>query len=153
MNKTRTIPVYNQIDVHTARMYTREAARQIGLPLIEQARVSLATSALAECLKMGVTNGSDQGRQIIVESLDGAAQEAKAARKGLSIAFIIPAFKHGDSLQEQIGKVRSLVDEVLIETMPENGLRVTLLKWEEVIATEPENRPVMRMTGSLSGGK
>lgn len=160
MNKSRTIPVYNQIDVHTARMYTREAARQVGLPLIEQARVSLATSALAECLKMGVTNGSDQGRQIIVESVGASEEPAEHAepgrvadRKGLKIAFIIPNYKNGDNLQEQTGKVRSLVDEVLIETLPDNGIRVTLLKWEDANPTEHENKPVARMTGSLSGGK
>lgn len=155
MNKKRTIPVFNQIDVHTARMYTREAARQVGLPLIEQARVSLATSALAECMKMGITNGADEGRQIIVECMDPALENTadKAARKGLRIEFIVPMFKQGDSLQEQIGKVRSLVDDVLIENLPESGIRVTLLKWEYPDPTEHANKPAARATGTLSGGK
>lgn len=149
MNKTRTIPVYNQIDVHTARMYTREAARQVGLPLIEQARISLATSALAECLKMGLTHNSDQSRQIIIEFIEEVIQNA--TRKGLSIKFIVPSYKEGENLQEQIGKVRSLVDDVKVETLPENGIQVTLLKWE--LPTDHENKPVVRMTGTLSGGK
>ena len=50
MIKTRTIPILNQVDIHAARMYTREAARLVGLELNEQAQVSMATSSLAECL-------------------------------------------------------------------------------------------------------
>lgn len=75
MIKTRTIPIMNQVDIHAARMYTREAARLVGLELNEQAQVSMATSALAECLKMGVPNRSAAGpakaaNQIVIQVIE-----------------------------------------------------------------------------------
>src|SRR5512146_481448 len=72
MNKIRMIPIMNQVDIHAARMYTREAARLVGLELNEQAQVSMATSALAECLKMGVPTRPAPGQ---------AAGQAKAANQ------------------------------------------------------------------------
>lgn len=127
MNKIRKIPILNQVDIHAARMYTREAARQVGLELNEQAQVSMATSSMAECLKMGVPVQSPAGQtgainQIIIQVIDEENQ-------GLQVGFESLNISSFDSIQVQLKRIQSLVDEIKYEQLPNGPARVTLIKW------------------------
>jgi hypothetical protein len=130
---TRTIPITNQVDVHAARMYTREAARLVGLELNEQAQVSMATSAMAECLKMGSRdNGSSHQvaatNQIIIQVID-------AERQGLQVDFESRNVNSGDSVKAQLKRILSLVDEVTIEQLPSGSIRAVMKKWPRLART------------------
>jgi hypothetical protein len=127
MSWTRTIPILNQVDVHAARMYTREAARLVGLELNEQAQVSMATSALADCLKMTArTNNHSQppaaASQIIIQVIEGD-------RQGLEVDFESWNVSSGDSVQSQMKRILSLVDEVSVQPAPGGPVRVIIKKW------------------------
>jgi hypothetical protein len=127
MSWTRTIPILNQVDVHAARMYTREAARLVGLELNEQAQVSMATSALAECLKMAArihTNShqSAAANQIIIQVIEGE-------RRGLEVDFESWNVSSGESVQVQLKRILSLVDEVTVEELSGGPVRAIMKKW------------------------
>ena len=127
MNKTRTIPIMNQVDIHAARMYTREAARLVGLELNEQAQVSMATSSLADCLKMGAhvrpaTGRLGQTNQIVIQVIDDG-------RPGLQVDFETMNITNCDAIQFQLKRIRSLVDEIKIEQQPDGPVRVIMIKW------------------------
>jgi hypothetical protein len=117
----------NQVDVHAARMYTREAARLVGLELNEQAQVSMATSALAECLKMAARNPSSPiapaaANQIVIQVI-------AAERKGLQINFESQNVSSCDCVQAQQKQILSLVDEVTVEQLPNGSIRAAIKKW------------------------
>jgi hypothetical protein len=125
MSWTRTIPIMNQVDIHAARMYTREAARLVGLELNEQAQVSMATSALAECLKMAArSNGSPvaPANQIIIQVIE-------TERKGLQVDFESQNVSSCDCVQAQQKQILSLVDEVTVEQLPNGSIRAAIKKW------------------------
>ncbi len=131
MNKIRTIPILNQVDIHAARMYTREAARLVGLELNEQAQVSMATSALAECLKMGApANGSKPpavANQIMIQVIE-------AERQGLQVDFESRNVSSCDCVQGQLKRILSLADEVTVEQMPNGSIRAVMKKWPRLAA-------------------
>ncbi len=127
MNKTRTIPIMNQVDIHAARMYTREAARLVGLELSEQAQVSMATSSLADCLKMGSPVQAASGQpaatnQIIITLIENG-------HHGLQVDFESWNIHNSDTIQFQLKRTQSLVDEIKIEAVPNGPVRVIMVKW------------------------
>jgi hypothetical protein len=138
MNKTRTIPIMNQVDIHAARMYTREAARLVGLELNEQAQVSMATSSLAECLKMGAPVQAAPGQpaatnQIIIKIIENG-------HPGLQVDFETLNINNCDTIQYQIKRIQSLVDEIKIEQLPNGPVRVIMIKWgRQAVATSRPN--------------
>ncbi len=127
MNKTRTIPILNQVDIHAARMYTREAARLVGLELSEQAQVSMATSSMADCLKMASPVQPVPGRvtetnQIIVQIIDNG-------HPGLQVDFETLNIPNSETIQFQLKRIQSLVDEIKVEEQPDGVIRVIMIKW------------------------
>ncbi len=127
MNKIRKIPILNQVDIHAARMYTREAARLVGLGLSEQAQVSMATSSMAECLKMGlpVQAALDQPEatnQITIQVIENG-------HEGLQVDFESLNISNFDSIQVQLKRIQTLVDEIKIEQSPHGPSRVIMIKW------------------------
>jgi hypothetical protein len=126
MSWTRTIPILNQVDVHAARMYTREAARLVGLELSEQAQVSMATSVVADCLKMALrTSGSEQQaatNQIVIQVI-------QAERQGVEVDFISHTVSGANCVDNQLKQILSLVDQVTVEDLPGGSIRVVMKKW------------------------
>jgi hypothetical protein len=127
IHKIRKIPILNQVDIHAARMYTREAARQAGLELNEQAQVSMATSTMAECLKMGLPVQTALGQpaatnQIIIQVIENGHQ-------GLQVDFESLNISNFDSIQVQLKRIQTLVDEVKTEQLPNGPARVVMIKW------------------------
>ncbi len=117
MNHSQTITVRSEVDVVIARMKVREMARELGMPLADQARISLATSSLAGALEMGkarhgqitmdcLRNGDRMGVRVICVKKEGAA------------------YTPGN-----LGDTRWMVDELIIETLPSLDMQVTLIKW------------------------
>jgi len=137
MNLTRTIPIMNQVDIHAARMYTREAARLVGLELNEQAQVSMATSSLADCLKMGApvpgTPGQAAANQIVIKVIENSHQ-------GLQVDFESMNITNCDAIEFQLRRIRNLVDDIQIEQMPNGSVRVIMIKWgRQAVANSRQN--------------
>ena len=135
MNKTRTIPILNQVDIHAARMYTREAARLVGLELNEQAQVSMATSSLADCLKMGSPVQPAPGKpaetnQIVIQVIDNG-------HVGLQVDFKTLNITNCDSIQFHLKRILSLVDEIKVEQQPDGAIRVIMIKWGRDAVAKP----------------
>ena len=119
MDESQTISVETEFDVFMARMQVRKLARAIGFDITTQARVALATSSLARALRLGETH---QG-QVIIDCL-GDEQ-----RSGMRIACRAIKGTDFEVGSRAFTDVRWLVDELTVEELPSNDLRVTLVKW------------------------
>jgi anti-sigma regulatory factor (Ser/Thr protein kinase) len=117
--KYQTIIVQNKFDIVEARMCVRTMARQAGFDLFDQARISLATSALASILEM---EHAEQG-QITVEHLKGIQ------RAGIKVVCKNPNPLLHSFASEVFDDARRMVDDLFVEHMPSTGVRVTLVKW------------------------
>jgi anti-sigma regulatory factor (Ser/Thr protein kinase) len=117
--KRQIIIVQNRFDIVEARMCVRNLARQAGFDLFDQARISLATSALASILEM---EHAEQG-QITVELLEGAK------RAGVKVVCTNPNPLLNGFASAVFDDTRRMVDDLFVEHMPSTGVRVTLLKW------------------------
>ena len=135
MDRVRTIPIMSQADIYAARMTTRQVAIEIGMNLIDQARISLATSSLANCLKMGGTSVLPD--QILINSI------IQGAQTGIRLVFITRHPSRRNCLDEELAKIHDVFDVQQIEDTPENALRVTLIKW-----VKPEKQPNQDGKGS-----
>ena len=56
-NNTK-MPINNESDLIHARLRVRETARRIGMTLMDQSRISMATSSLANALGLGLSKRS-----------------------------------------------------------------------------------------------
>jgi hypothetical protein len=119
MEDILTLPIRNSVDMIAARARVREAARQKGLDLTGQARISLAVYSLATALRMG---GERPGR-VVVDRLDDGR------RVGMRVACIVAEAVEVDSSPSAFGDVRSLVDDLIVETSPPGAVKVILVQW------------------------
>jgi hypothetical protein len=123
VDRVRTIPIMSQADIYAARMTTRQVAIEIGMNLIDQARISLATSSLANCLKMGgITALPDQ---ILINNI------VQDQQIGIQLVFFTRNPSRRACLDEELAKINGVFDTQKIEVTPENALRVTLIKWNK----------------------
>jgi anti-sigma regulatory factor (Ser/Thr protein kinase) len=120
MCEGHTLTICNSSDAIIARARVRELAREGGLDLAEQARISLATYSLANTLRMGY----ECSGQVVVDRL------AEGKRVGMRVACITAEAAEDRLASEAFGGVRQMVDELTIETLPSNAVRVTLIQWE-----------------------
>ena len=119
MDERVTIPIRSAFDAITARAKVREFAREIGLDITGQARISLAAYSLANVSELGNTG---QGR-LIVKGLK------KGKRAGVEVVCIMPDVANDHSAAETLENVKWLVDEFTIETLPSNEVQVALVQW------------------------
>lgn len=125
MNERPTITINTPLDVVTARMEVRNLARAVGLNTSDQARISLATSSLAEALGIG---GARRGR-ITIERLIG---DKRSGVRVICTTTQSPPDSIDSDLQSKVSgnsTWRWMVDELIVETPPSNELQVTLVKW------------------------
>jgi hypothetical protein len=121
MGIAHAIPITNKVDIHAARMYTRQVAREVGMDLITQARVSLSTSTLAHALRMGDEKAGTE--KIIIE----AAQNGE--RSGVRITFIARVLRAQEEVRFEILKDLHPDDELEFQLLSTGQVKVTLLVW------------------------
>jgi len=117
----QTIAIRSGLDIVTARMRVREAARHLGMSLTDQSRISLATSCLANALGLGIDN-SIQG-QITIEPV------TEKALKGLRI--VCTRFNCNEYVPPMayFSNERWMVDEFEVMPSVNGNLEITLAKW------------------------
>ena len=119
MNKVQTIQVSTAHDIIVARLRVREMARAQGFSMMDQARISLAASSLANAMGLSQAN---RGR-IVIECLNNERGT------GIRVVCVKTCPTGGDPPPVQLGDTRWMVDEFNIERLPSNGVRVTIVKW------------------------
>jgi hypothetical protein len=119
MNDSYTIATATVHDIMAARARVRELARKKGLGITNQARISLATSSLADVLGLGThrhgqiaINSVDREKRVGIQVICTASKDAKRA--------LTPA---------QLDVHQLMVDELTIETLPSDDVQVTLTQW------------------------
>lgn len=118
MSKNQTLAVKNMSDIVLARMRVRQLARMAGLGIREQACIALATSSLAQALRLGGM-GEDS---IEIHCSDS---------RGLASVRVVCTATDGDKCDlasKAIADARWMVDEMTVETLPQNNVQVTLVK-------------------------
>ncbi len=117
----QTIVVGSEIDIINARMLVRQAARRIGMKLIDQSRISLATSSLADSVGLGVGRSSGQ---ITINCLHANSD----GREGLQV--VCQFQPNGlESVHPTLSNVRWMVDECEMRALADNQTEVSLIKW------------------------
>jgi hypothetical protein len=125
MSEKVTISIRNAFDAITARAKVREFARQEGLDVTGQARISLAAYSLADA-----KSGCGQQGQLILRGLKNDK------RIGIEVICIIPDATDYQFPAETVKNVKWLVDEFTTETLPSNEMQIALIQW----APLPEGR-------------
>lgn len=119
MEEACTLTIRSSSDTIILRARVRELARQRGLDLTSQARISLAVYSLATVLRMG----SEHAGQVVVDRLSEGKQV------GIRVACIVADAAEVDPTPNVLGDVGWMVDELAIETLPSNAVKVTLVQW------------------------
>jgi hypothetical protein len=119
MNERVTIPIHSAFDAITARAKVREFARETGLDVTGQARISLAAYSLANTTKLRSTSRC----QLIVQVLK------KGKRAGVEVVCVIPNVADDHLTSDAFGNVKWLVDECTVETLPSNKVQIILIQW------------------------
>jgi hypothetical protein len=119
MNDTCTITTTGVHDIMMARARVRELARRKGLGITDQARISLATSSLADVLGLGTQR---QG-QIAINSI------LEDERTGIRVICTAAKDARHTLTPAQLDVHQLLVDELTIETLPSDEVQITLIQW------------------------
>ena len=114
-----TITIRSEFDVITARMKVRELARAKNFNITDQARISLATSSLAETLGLGRKR---QGT-IAIDALD------ETQRIGIRVICTAITEAVSDLVPDDLKNTGWLIDDLTIEKLPSNDLQVTAIHW------------------------
>jgi len=120
MDTNYVINIQNNVDVIMMRTQVRNTARKIGMGMMDQASISLAASSLAHALGLGCTLAGN----VTIASLDDAG------RVGVQVVCINePNTDSVDLTAKTLRDARWMVDELTVETLPAQVLKVTLVKW------------------------
>ena len=136
MNKVQTIQVSTAHDIIVARLRVREMARAQGFSMMDQARISLAASSLANAMGLSQAN---RGR-IVIDCLNNERGT------GIRVVCVKTCPTGGDPPPVQLGDTRWMVDELNIETLLPNEVRAIIIKWDG--RKKPEYAPDGHVAGS-----
>ncbi len=119
MSESLAIPIHSVCDAITARAKVRELARETGLDVTGQARISLAAYSLANTTNLRSTSQS----QLVVKTLK------KGKRTGIEVICVITNVANDHLASDAFGNVKWLVDEFTVETLPSDEVKVALVQW------------------------
>jgi len=112
--------IRDSYDIITTRMQVREAARQAGMDLGDQARISLATSSMMEGLGFGYDPSSSV---ITIEHLN------EDQTKGLRVVCNFINSKERQQVQAAVENIRWMIDDVKINYLENEQVEIILTKW------------------------
>jgi hypothetical protein len=119
MDERQTITINNELDIIEARMRVRTLARETGLDLFDQARISLATSTLA--IILGLEKGS--------RGSVGMTRLHTGERVGVQVVCTRRDTSPRDLAAGVLDDARRMVDDMQLSELPGGGLAVTVVKW------------------------
>jgi anti-sigma regulatory factor (Ser/Thr protein kinase) len=119
-NNTK-LPINNESDLAHARLRVREAARRIGMSLMDQSRISMATSSLANALGLGRDENS-AGFVLIEKVTD-------QARIGLRVTCSRGNRDGYTPPLSYFNNERWMVDELELHSSSPDEVKVSITKW------------------------
>jgi hypothetical protein len=119
MSEIEKIEILNEFDVIAARMRVRDAARDMGFGIVDQARISIAASSLAHVLEL---NSRHPGILTIerVNHKGPSGIRVVCTRANASEAALSP---------QEIVDLEWLVDDLTIEYLLCDGIKATVIQW------------------------
>ncbi|UFJ40947.1 anti-sigma regulatory factor [Brevibacillus humidisoli] len=128
-----SIYVYTEHDIVRARQAGRQIAKEMGFGTIVQSRITTAISELARNIFLYAEVGTITIEQIQQDEKIGL--QVIATDKGPGIPDIRKAMEDGFSTSGGLGAglpgVKRLMDSFLIDSVPNRGTRVTVVKWKD----------------------
>lgn len=121
MIESQQFSVCSEVDVINARRLTRQLAKDSGLQIVDQARISLAVSSMAHLLSMGEQHpGVIRIRSISVDQ-----------RVGVEVAWMTSLGSEYQSIMQALHEtaLEMMVDQMTIEALPEGAVTITAIKW------------------------
>lgn len=119
MTKIEIVMVRRDEDVIIARSRVRDLARGIGMTTVEQARISLATSAAARSLGIG----AEHHGQITFEGMNGSE------RVGIRVICQTKEPWAGEPTTGMFTDAKAMADELSVQKLESQELTVTVIKW------------------------
>jgi hypothetical protein len=119
MNEACTITTTSVHDIMAARAKVRDLARKKGLGVTDQARISLATSSIADVMGLGTHR---QG-QIVVDSVE------ETERIGIRVVCTTVHEARSALDSSQVDVHRLMVDDLIVETLPSGDVEAILIQW------------------------
>jgi hypothetical protein len=119
MNETCTITTTGVQDIMTARAKVRDMARKKGLPITDQARISLATSSIADVMGLGTRRRG----QIVVDSVE------ETERIGIRVVCTTERGARSALDSSQVDVHKLMVDDLIVETLPSGDVEAILIQW------------------------
>lgn len=121
----QTIIIGSVVDIVNARMLVRQTARHLGMNLVDQSRISLATSSVADSVGLGT--GRSAG-EITINCL----HRQSGGREGLQIVCVYAERqRESERYSPQIGltDIKWMVDEFNVRELPDKRTEISLIKW------------------------
>lgn len=115
------LPINNESDLAHARLRVREAARRIGMTLMDQSRISMATSSLANALGLGRDENS-VGFVFIEKVIN-------EARIGLRVTCSRSNRDGYSPPLSYFSNERWMVDELELHSSSPDEVKVSITKW------------------------
>ena len=115
------MPINNESDLVHARLRVRESARRIGMTLMDQSRISMATSSLANALGLGLDERS-LGYVTIEKVFD-------QGRIGLRVTCSRSNSDGYTPPLSYFSNERWMVDELELHSSNPDEVEVSLTKW------------------------
>ncbi len=134
MPALQTIYVETEFDIMFVRRVVRDMARSMGFAPSDQARVSLATSSMAHFMDLGAHhhgaisfqtykgNGTPPRMQVTC-TIDGEWLPRETVAKDH------PSPDALSSPIKALEQIKGLVDDLHVETLPSEGIQITLTKY------------------------
>jgi len=121
MSESRFLEVRNESDVISARMQTRQMAKDAGLSIMDQARISLAVSSVAHLLRMGDTYPG----KIVLNRLAGEH------RNGIQVIWKMNADCDLSTILQDLknSSLYMMVHELDTQISHETGVHITAMMW------------------------
>jgi hypothetical protein len=94
-------------------------ARKKGLDITDQARISLATSSIADVMGLG----THRRGQIVVDSVE------ETERIGIRVICTAAKEARRDLTPSQVDVHRLMVDDLVVETLPSGDVEAILIQW------------------------
>lgn len=115
------MPINNESDLIHARLRVRETARRIGMTLMDQSRISMATSSLANALGLGLSKRSLG--YIIIEKV------TSQAKIGLRVTCARKSEDEYSPPLSYFSNERWMVDELELLNSSPGEVAVSITKW------------------------
>ncbi|MBN1875946.1 MAG: hypothetical protein JXA33_17110 [Anaerolineae bacterium] len=144
MSNSQMFTIRNNLDVILMRMQVRDLARAMGMTLSDQACIALAASSLANALGLeGTPAGhvtmdclNDAGRvgiRVIYIKSNGIPFVDEDVSPGngtlLGDSVFLGGGASSDLLTKTLDNTKWMVDELNMEKLPPDVLKITLVKW------------------------